>query len=57
MTDQSQDSLPVSGCSYAKTDQGIVVQVCEVSSKQETTLIEGVQIPAEKSFDGVYMMG
>ena len=30
---QSQDSLSVSGGSYAQTDQGVMIQVCEVSSQ------------------------
>lgn len=38
----------MSGGYYTQTDQGIVVQVGEVSRQQETTSTEGVQVPAEK---------
>lgn len=48
MTDQSQDSLPVSSGNYTQADQGIMVQVSEVSCQQETPSTEGVQVPAEK---------
>lgn len=34
---------------YSQTDKGIVIQVCEVSSQQETGAMEGVQVPAVKN--------
>lgn len=32
---------------YSQTDKGIVIQVCEVSSQQETGAMEGVQVPLQ----------
>lgn len=38
----------MSSGSYSQTDKRIVVQVCKVSSREETGSMEGVQVPGVK---------